>query len=1112
MISPAKRALFLATVALVLIGLVVPVASATAPNSNKLAVRVTLDASSTPAPAGVNVTLFQKGSDLLCNATTTLGGQALFLSSAACDLTPGWYTAQVPAQVDRAVSPAQYIVPSQSTRDTFYASASTLASGGPIDLSGLSSLLLSSTIRGNVNASGHPVSGAVVEIRDPSQNGFVLSNGTFSGTYSLPAPVGTWTVYAQANIPGASTPRYNFTRAVVSSAGATTWTNLSITNYLVQGYLVPTTGYAITNNTNVTLFDLSTGGVYHSSSTSGNFFQAGTYASLLAGNPGTPGTQFLMFLSPQGYETATQYLKVSAAGPTLSLSVPVTADGTHPPTAEATTIAFPQNFSTADVTSQVTRTAGSTFVSLPNASVGNLYAQMALDFGSPPAVNASSAEFTAFQNWLASSGPVYPADVMGLAVNGTNFVETGNFHLNYTSVPTDTNFDSNQALGYRTTENYTLGTALKPSYSSYQLTLGFRYPVSNEALNYTVVLPPDYVLGAHASAPLGTVLTPAGPGGTWTAFTLSALHSPGPELNSTAQFTAYRFQNVSAIVNVTSSNFAFSSHNVLNSSRANYTVVVGAGQNVSLSAANSLIPSAFNVTAYRWTFGDGTPGVNTTNVTVYHTYAKGGSYPGSLTLVANGGQTSVVSFKVLVDSVPPTPQIATNASAVDWLNGAHTLGVTYVNYSTSLRFNATGSTDALYSGASVPGVIADAIWNISAGPTYASYNYSLGAGARVLANVTYAFLGAGPWLNHTVINGTTYATKGWVYRVSETLFDSGGNRANATLWVLVNDTQKPDAIGSLQNSKGQNVTTLVEGGNETAQVTLIDKYSHDPGNGSIAAYRWTVNNSKGSGFTPRYFNATTDVAPSVWLPAAQGTYSFNLTVTDLAGNTATTILPLTVSPNRTLRPVLQVSNFTTPTSLTAGSSYTIWTNVTNAGGNSSVAENVTVTFYLTSPGVTDHRALVGGAPGAVRFYGYTNGVVNGTVAFTGLATLKHNQTLRAEVTFTAPGNLTGSRALWTNATATNEFPGDYVGGANLAQISVSVNPSPTNQYLEYGIVAAVGILIIVLVYFAYRRRARGSTSGSGKGSGRGGKGSSKDDDEDDAPPRRASKGKDSDDD
>jgi hypothetical protein len=1111
MISPAKRALFLATVALVLIGLVVPFASATAPNSNKLAVRVTLDASSTPAPAGVNVTLFQQGSDLLCNATTTLGGQALFLSSTACDLTPGWYTAQVPAQVDRSVTPAQYLVPSQSTRDTFYASASTLASGGPVDLSGLSSLLLSSTIRGDVNASGRPVANAVVEIRDPSQNGFVISNGTFSGTYSLPAPVGTWTVYAQANVPGASTPRYNFTQAVVPAFGSTTWTNLTITNYLVQGYLLPSTGYAITNNTNVTLFDLSTGGVFHSYSTTGNFFQAGTYASLLAGNPGVPGTRFLLFLSPQGYQTATQYVDVTATAPTQSLSVPVVAYGGHPPTTEDTTITFAQNFTVANVTSQVTRGPGSAFTALPNASVGNLYAQIALDFGSPSSVNASAAEFSAFQSWLAASGPVYPADVMGLAVNSTSFVETGNFHLNYTAVPTNTNFDSSQVLGYQTTENYTRGTAIKPDYSSYQLTLGFRYPIADQALNYTVVLPPDYVLGAQAAAPAGTTLTPAGPGRTWTAFTLSALHSPGGDLNATTQFTVYRFQNVSAIVNVTSSNFAFSSHNVLNRTRANYTVVVGAGQNVSLTAANSLIPSAFNVTAYRWTFGDGTPGVNTTNVTIHHTYAQGGSYNGTLTLVANGGQTSVAHFRVLVDSVPPSPRISTNASAVHWLNPAHTLGFTYVNYSTSLRFNATGSTDTLYPGSPVPGIIADAIWNISAGPTYASYNFSLGAGARVFSNVTYAFLGAGPWLNHTVINGTTYPTKGWVYRVSETLYDAGGNRANASLWVLVNDTEKPRAIGSLQNSKGQNVTTLVEGANETAQVTLIDKYSYDPGNGSIAAYRWTVNNSKGSGFKPRYFNETTDVSPSLWLPAAQGAYTFNLTVTDLAGNNASIILPLTVSPNRTLRPLMQVSNFTTPTTLTAGSSYTIWANVTNAGGNLSVAENVSVTFYLTSPGASNHRTLLGGSPGAVRFYGYTNGVVNGTIAYTGLATLKHNQTLRAEVTFTAPGNLTGGRALWVNATATNEFPGDYVGGANLAQISVTVNPSPTNQYLEYGIVAAVGIVIIILVYFAYRRRARGSTSGGGRGSGRAGKGSSKDDEEDDAPPRRGSKGKDDDD-
>ncbi len=1105
--SPANRAVFLATLVLVILGLMMPVVQAQSPNANKLVVRVLLDSSSTPAPAGVNVTLYQEGTGLRCNSTTGIGGLALFASNATCSLTPGWYSAWIVPQVDTHLAPNEYIVPGESSHANFYASSSVLASGGPEDLTGVSVNVLDATVRGNVSYNGAPVAKALVEIRDPSQGGFALANATFTGgTYSLPAPVGNWIVYAQANVPGATTPRYNFTATTVASAGGTTYTNVNITQYLVQGYLSPTPRYALTNSTNVTLFDESNGFVYSGLSSTGNFFQVGTYASLAGATSGAAGNNFILFLAPQGYTTATRYLHVSSASPTSSLDVPVASTSSSPPTTVQTTISFPSSFRQANVTSQVVRTNGSTFSSLPNASVGNLYAQIGLDFGSPPAVNATPADFAAFQSWLATAGPAYPATALGLEVNGSGFIEGGAYHLAYTSVPTDTHFTSGQSLNYTTTENYTLNSTLKSGYSSYTITLGFRYPTSSQGLSYTVNLPQDYVLAAHSAAPAGTTLTPSGPGGTWTSFTLSALQSPNRFTNATAQFTVYKFQNVSAIVNATSGNFAFSSHNVLNSTRGNYTVIVGAGQNTSLSAANSIVPSFFNVTTYRWDFGDGSSWLNTTNASTWHYYTKGGAYHGTLTIIANGGQTSTTNFLVLVAGQPPAARISTNATRVHWLNPSDTLGYVYVNWSRTLQFNATGSTSTLYPGATTAGFIATAAWNITAGPTYRAFNYSLSAGARPFNNVTYSFLGAGAWLTNVTINGTNYPTKGWVYKVSLTEYDAGGNKATATLWVLVNDTEKPVPVAYLWNANNQNISSAVESANETAYVRLVDKFSYDAHNGSIAAYNWTMISQKDSAVKPRWFNSTTSSAPVLYLPPSTGSYWFNLTVQDLAGNRARMDLNFTVSANRTIRPILQVGNFTGPTSVTAGDSYTVSVNVTNVGGNSSIAENVTVYFYLTSPASSTQRTYLG-SPTTVEFFGYTGGVINGTANYTGLATLRHNQTFRAVFTFKAPGNLTGNRVLWANATATNEFSGDY--GANVLQSSLAINPTPTNQYLEYGAIAAVGIIIIALVYFAWRRRSRGGGKGSGgrpsrsgsKGDedsrGRGSKGKAQDEDDED---------------
>jgi hypothetical protein len=188
--------------------------------------------------------------------------------------------------------------------------------------------------------------------------------------------------------------------------------------------------------------------------------------------------------------------------------------------------------------------------------------------------------------------------------------------------------------------------------------------------------------------------------------------------------------------------------------------------------------------------------------------------------------------------------------------------------------------------------------------------------------------------------------------------------------------------------------------------------------------------------------------------------------------------------------------------MTDGKSYTIWVNVTDTIGKNSTAENVAVLFYLLPPSGSGSQIAIGGSPGSVQWFGYTNGTVNSTSAGSGTIAIKYNQTYRAEVTFN-PAR-TGNWDVWANATASNEFAGNYAPGGNQAHIAVTLNQNPIVQYEEYGAIAAVAIVVIVAIVLFLRRRSAGpstkASSGSSKtGLERGGSKKGKDEDDDDEP-------------
>ena len=194
---------------------------------------------------------------------------------------------------------------------------------------------------------------------------------------------------------------------------------------------------------------------------------------------------------------------------------------------------------------------------------------------------------------------------------------------------------------------------------------------------------------------------------------------------------------------------------------------------------------------------------------------------------------------------------------------------------------------------------------------------------------------------------------------------------------------------------------------------------------------------------------------------------------------------LSVSPNATTNPILSATNLTGPTSLTDGSTYSFWVNVTVGGGVKAVATTIVVQFYLLSSTGTGSKTYLAGSPSSVEFYNYTSkGVVNATAYSKGsYASLAYNRTVRAEITWD-PG-VTGNFILYANATAANEYAGDY-GTANIASLSITVKANPTTELIEYGLIALAVVVVIAVLILWYRRgksprRAAASKGSTGKG-------------------------------
>ena len=1119
MARPAYRAALWALVVIVVASAfaTIPLAHAASPNYSLTG--YARQPSGAPVPNGVTVDLTSRATGAVYSTTTSGGGGqfSFTTSSTSGALAPGYWGLSVPAVGNASLpscSPCAILPTDQNPTFAFYNSSYLTSSKYPAaEISGVQALFYNATLSGSVHQGANPVLGGQEKLLDPIYNGLVLYVNTTNkttGAYGLKVPFGTYVLESIA--PGPQPQATNLTKVTISSPTPPA-VNPVIQSFLVSGNMRTSSGGLIGTSGNATVYDGYNGYIYSETTAPGGYYALGTYPA----NFTTGGSQsFTAVLSAAGYSTSAYSFTVAPTSPSYSRNVDLSTLTSAQSGYYNTTLDF-SGFNVATGTgSLAVQTVASlgndtVFENLPNASVGQMWAQLGLDFAHSLALPSTS--LSQVYAWENSTGPFFPAVEAGTAINGTGFLgpsaSQGLSSETSTCTSGSCGLGSTGTIGLTWSESYTLNGTLFRNSSVYTASFGFRHPTTGgDEFNYTVVLPAGYVLKAGTAVPTNARLVAAGPSGTWNRFVLESLYSPSGPGTFSFQFTKTS-SKLTAIVNATVSNFAFSKFNVLNQTNGNYTVVVGQGQNVSFTAIHSLYPSGTNGTQFVWTFGDnGTQ--TTTNGSGYHTYAgANGALPwaGTLTVTSSGGATNSTKFYVWVGTPGfVTAGIRTNATGPQVRSTSGGTTYLYLNWSTVLKFNATGSAATLFSGG--PAVnISVASYRLSAwgGFTTIVQNYSVakgGSGRFALTNASYQFLGAGSYLSSGVVGGTSVPFQGWQYNLTLTVWAADGFNASTTLVVLVNDTEKPTS-GFLLYDANYNVISnkgIVAGASLAALVRLDGRNATDPHNGSISHWYWHVYNTGNSSLHWGYNNSTVAPYPVVTLPVQTTPYTVNLTVTDANGNLGWTTQSLSVTANTTTTPVMYATNLTGPTSLNAGTSYTFWVNVTTkaATGSSAVADNVSVTFYLTSPSGTA-RTYIAGSPHSVTFYNYTSaGVLYGPVSAPNgvVPSLPWNHTLRAQIKWN-PGS-TGNYVLYANISAENAFVAS-TSTTNVASQSITVSPNPTTQLLEYVAIGVAVVAVIGLIIFYYRRRSRGGSTArtSGRsGLERGSKRSDDDEDED----------------
>jgi alpha-tubulin suppressor-like RCC1 family protein len=382
-------------------------------------------------------------------------------------------------------------------------------------------------------------------------------------------------------------------------------------------------------------------------------------------------------------------------------------------------------------------------------------------------------------------------------------------------------------------------------------------PIANAGANSTITLPVNNTTldGSASSNPGGGTLTYA-----WTeqsgpaTYTITSPAAATTTLTGLVQGT-YVFQ-----LKVTNStgNSATSTVTVTVNAAASVTPVASAGSNISLTlptnsttvdGSGSSNPGGGTLT-YAWTQLTGPAAYTITSPSAATTTLTGlvqGSYQFQLKVTNSQGNSAVATVTVTVNAAPVITPVASAGS----------------NISLTLPTNST-TVDG--SGSSNPGGgTLTYAWTEQSGP--ATYTITSPAAAT------------------TTLTGLVQGTYVFLLKVT----NSQGNSDDATVTVIVNAAA---TVTPVANAGSGSTITL-----PANSVTVDGSGSSNPGGGTLT-YAW----AKQSG--PATYTITSPTAATTTITGlVQGTYVFQLTVTNSQGNSAVATVTITVSAAPVITPV-----------------------------------------------------------------------------------------------------------------------------------------------------------------------------------------------------------------
>ena len=346
--------------------------------------------------------------------------------------------------------------------------------------------------------------------------------------------------------------------------------------------------------------------------------------------------------------------------------------------------------------------------------------------------------------------------------------------------------------------------------------------------------------------------------------------------------------------------------------------VYAVGENITFNASKS-IGEGSEIVKYTWDFDDGRDEVE--GMTLNHSFAGEGMYNVILTVEDEFGATGTYNMTIYIDATAPTVVFDIEGA---WMNNTWYFIDQWDELLTDddylLSLNATGTMD---SGGVGP---IDGLHNFSWSfqePNKPGFKAPVAGDIANLATDTFF-----SFINTSAMNVTLNEVIHYYYTISLMVWDLAGNRGQAEMNIIVNDTEAPVSR-----------FTYIDDFDQETEIELNGTTSSD--NIGIEIFEWTIYFPNG---TKDETAGSADMIYNYFF-VESGEYTVVLNVTDAAGNNDTH--DSIVKVNRIPRANLEVTAdgiFYSKESIQEGDKIEILANITNVGDIE--AWNSTVQFFF----------------------------------------------------------------------------------------------------------------------------------------------------------------------